>query len=553
MVKRFSKLLFSGLFLLNSLQALTLEQRVEDYKFFWNSFKEQYAFFDLKRKKFGVEWDAVRAKYLAQVENSDSDLALLKAITESQVALGDGHCYNSLIDHVYKTDKLFMLPIDFKLGAGNKVYVNAVGIGSPLFYEHGITTGHELIAINGKSVRKIARERKKWIPASSPGQFWSNLVGMLQFVHPFEEQPTEKTATITVMSPEGERITAECEWKVLKPQKAPSRPMNSLYQDEVADENVQKIDAEGPIPMEVKVYNDTNVGYVKIETWMKTDDPKEQFEKVFEQIQDTDGLIIDLRDNGGGVAKWGILFANYLLDSDMTMPNNTRIEAILCKTYLRRFPQISEEDINKAFSVPEEIQGLIKAITQKEVSIDEIKSRMVDGEFPPMEFVKLLNHEVNQVATYTKPVVVLMNGGCYSTTDIFMTLLNDNNRATFVGSINGAGSGSPIPCKTPNLGFQYYVSHGRFFTPSEVMIEGQPIKPDVLSMPSQEDYVDGYDRVLQDGFQELMKQINPGSNSFVGVEISDGEVETKSDTIDEKEVHFGLPKMPDFIAPAHFE
>jgi C-terminal processing protease CtpA/Prc len=547
------RLLLSGIAILSSVHALTLEQRIEDYKFFWQSFKEQYAFFDLKREKYGVDWDRIGEEYLAKVKTSKSDLELLQAITESQVALQDGHCYNGLIDHIYNTDELYMLPIDFKLGAGNKIFVNAVSIGSPLFYEYNISSGYELLAINGKTVRQIARERKKWTPASSPGQFWSQLASLIRFVHPFEEKPQETSASLLFLSPEGKRVEAKCDWKIVKAKKAPARPMDSLYKDEAADDNAAKIDSEGPIPMEVKIYPDSNTAYIKIETWMKTEDPKEQFEKVFSQIKDTDGLLLDLRNNGGGVAKWGILFANYLLDSEATVPNKTRIEAILSKTYIRRFPGVTEKDVQEAFSDPEQVQSLLKAVLKKEFSIEDIKNRMENGEFKPLAFVKLLNFEVNEVPTYTKPVVILMNGGCYSTTDIFMTLMKDNNRATFVGTTNGAGSGSPIPAKTPNLGFEFYVSHGKFFTPNEIMIEGQPIRPDILSAPSREDIVNSYDRVLQDGFQELTNLIDPFSNSFIGVDFNESPSELKSNTIEDTKPDFGLPKLPDYIAPAHFE
>jgi len=268
--------------------------------------------------------------------------------------------------------------------------------------------------------------------------------------------------------------------------------------------------------MELKIFEENQIGYMKLSSFMKVEDPKPQFEKALELLEGTQGLILDLRGNGGGVAKWGYLLANYFVDNESPKINDGWIDVIYSKAYFQRFhnEQFTPQVLDELFSSPEGAAALFKQMGI-ELTEEEVAKHFRDGEFFNMTRPTKLNHAVNDKPAYDKPLVVLMDGGCYSTTDIFMTALNDYDRAIFVGTPDGAGSGSPIPYVLKNSGFTAHISHGKFFTTGDVMIEGRPIQPDYLVSQTQEDVAVGRDTILQAGYQVLMEKIMPGS-SFAG-------------------------------------
>ena len=98
-----------------------------------------------------------------------------------------------------------------------------------------------------------------------------------------------------------------------------------------------------------------------------------------------------------------------------------------------------------------------------DMTLEEVKAQFVEGEYTPFYHKMALSSYKPGISPYTKPVIALTNGGCYSTTDICLTLLDEFNRVITVGTPNGAGSGSPIAMKLPNTGVEVMVPHARAY------------------------------------------------------------------------------------------
>lgn len=578
--KQFCKPLILFILLLTScFSELSVEQRVEDFEYFWNAYKNSYVFFELKKEDHGIDWDSIKGDFLEKVKASQSDIDLYAAVTEAQTLLRDGHCYNGSFSKIRETEKIYFQRIGLTMVEGHRVIVFKVPADSE-FEKAGIKPGFELVKFDGLTIRQMANEARKRIAASSEGQFWSIFGGQIYIHSPLKGKPKSKKSEMIFRDDQGELVKVYSTWNSVDPTGA-TEAESQWIQDEsgVSLSEAVKQRIEGPLPIEVRIFEESNLAYVKIESWMKTEDPIQQFEEVFNSIKNTDGMILDLRDNGGGVGPWGILFANYLIekssdakstknwiskvagwfkgahkkdsdadssDGDSKVPNDAWFERKLSKIFFQAaFPQLTDEMLAEIFSKPEAMQYVLKKAFGMDVSLEEVQSHYADGELEPFYINLSLNDRVNKIKPYTKPVYALTNGGCYSTTDICLSILNEFNRIKVIGTPNGAGSGSPIPFVLPNSKLQVYVPHARAFPPFGTMIEGRPLKPHTSISQTKEDLVVGKDTVLTEAVRQLVEEVSGSLDGFIS--------SPQSIPLSHKDIDWGNVPMPDWAIQATLE
>jgi C-terminal processing protease CtpA/Prc len=547
------KILIGAAFVTSSLFAeLTVDERIEDFNYFWNAYKDAYVFFDLKAKDHGVDWDSAYENYISRLESSSSDKDLYRAVTEAQVLLRDGHCYNESLNKIHETEVVYIQKIKFGVAEGKKIVVKTVEQNTA-FHEAGIKRGYELVSLDGKTIRQLAKEARDLMPASSPGQFWFNFAFQLYIYNPLKGKPKSRKSEWVFKDYDGNLVAVKEVWHGI-PATGRGDMVNSFVDVErgVGLNDAEKARITGPLPMDVRIFNDLDIAYVKIDSWMKEEDPIEQFEQVFSKIKDTKGLILDFRGNGGGVGAWGVLFSNYLIGdkafSDKT-PNHSYFERNLSRTFFRaRFSKAVPEMIEYIMTDPWMMWRVIKAAFKLDIPKEELMVSYRDGEFKNLYINIVLNDRVNKIKTYDKPVYVLMDGGCYSTTDICLSILNEYNRVKIYGTPNGAGSGSPIPFVLPNSGLLVYVPHARAFPPYGHMIEGRPLKPDVIVSPKLEDIAKGKDTILSVAVADLAQEIMPLAH-FSNQELS-LEGETAYNSIGDKEEKWHEFPTPDWAIDA---
>ncbi len=110
------------------------------------------------------------------------------------------------------------------------------------------------------------------------------------------------------------------------------------------------------------------------------------------------------------------------------------------------------------------------------------------------------------------PVIMLINGGSASASEILAGALNDNDRATLVGEKTyGKGSVQEVVCLSPVFissdcpGASLKVTIARWFTPAGINISKEGIKPEVEVKLSDEDINNSKDPQLEKAI-ELAKQ-----------------------------------------------
>jgi C-terminal processing protease CtpA/Prc len=128
-----------------------------------------------------------------------------------------------------------------------------------------------------------------------------------------------------------------------------------------------------------------------------------------------------------------------------------------------------------------------------------------EGQFSAWHYLVLSRLDDPGVYHYEQPVVVLMNGKCFSATDIFLAGLKGMKNVTLLGTPSSGGSAGTrevVLGATPlcvRLGsIASFQADGRLF-------DGNGVCPDVLLEPTPEYHIGGPDTVLAEAVQRVSK------------------------------------------------
>ncbi len=102
-----------------------------------------------------------------------------------------------------------------------------------------------------------------------------------------------------------------------------------------------------------------------------------------------------------------------------------------------------------------------------------------------------------------QPLVVLIDGGTASASEIVAGALQDRERATLIGNGPTFGKGSVQYVFDLSDGSSVHVTSARWLTPNRQQLDGQGIAPDILVEVTQDDIDTGRDPVLERAAQYL--------------------------------------------------
>ena len=193
----------------------------------------------------------------------------------------------------------------------------------------------------------------------------------------------------------------------------------------------------------VHTFLDSTVGYIRYASFSSTIGAS-QLDFVLDRFKDTKGLIIDVRDNGGGATSNIDLLASRFAD-----------EKRLAFTYVVKTGP-GHDDFSE----------------------------------PALSYIK-----PDGAKQYNKPVVLLTNRSCYSATNAFVAKMKSFPHVTVIGDWTGGGGGIPSSGELPN-GWIVRYSATQTFLPDGFNIEGG-IPPDIRVDMTEEDRLDGKDTLLE--------------------------------------------------------
>lgn len=262
-------------------------------------------------------------------------------------------------------------------------------------------------------------------------------------------------------------------------------------------EHTQKVAVQGPIygvwprPTEIgKIEN--NVGYLRISSM--DEDAKNAIGQWMPKFEETDGLIVDVRGNGGGSREALIELARYLM-----MPGDTPRIANVCK--YRLFSRHAKDHLESRFAYRADSSKFDESA--KKVISEFAKTFKPQWEpdkdkFSEWHYLVVSNNGEKPAKFYDKPVVILMNQKCFSATDIFLGAFKGWPNVTLVGQSSGGGSARTEGFSLPNSECRVRCASMASFQPSGLLYDGNGVEPDVVVEPTPDYFLQGG----QDPFME---------------------------------------------------
>jgi len=193
-----------------------------------------------------------------------------------------------------------------------------------------------------------------------------------------------------------------------------------------------------------------DVGYIHYRSFSSSV-RDEDMDYVIDAFKDHKGLIIDVRDNGGG-------------------------------------------SLSNVYAIADRLTE-----TEVKVAEQQVKNGPGHEDFAPTSPMYLEPREGK--SSFTKPVIVLTNGLCYSATNYFVTAVRELGHVTTLGARTGGGGGVPAFTVLTN-GWELRVSSTRLFTLDGFNVENG-IDPDVAQQSTELELASGADAILETALDRL--------------------------------------------------
>jgi carboxyl-terminal processing protease len=367
----------------------------------------------------GVDWEAVRLRYLPQVERVQSDGAFYALLGRMVRELRDSHTrvynareYRNRLDYVVSTFGLRVAEVE------REVAIIQVLPGTDAA-RTGLSAGMIVEAVNGGAARELLARLRVEAPAdASPERRQRAIYGRL-----IAERGSEPLV-LDVRDVRGAQGVARYELK--------------------------RAEREVPLLVTRRVL-EGNVGYIAFNRFRP--EAAADFGRALAALNDTDGLVLDLRGNPGG-----------------------NIGAML--------------SIAQAF-FPEARHVLTRQVRANDPAAN-------DNDFWPQARSVTPEMRINgSLHAYTHPLAILIDGYTASSAELLATVLREQRGAWIVGRpscgcvVAVRGTGYRLPG-----GGALYVAESGFITPQGNRMEGAGMRPDSEVPLTLADLREGVDRDL---------------------------------------------------------
>ena len=396
----------------------TTAELKEDFDVFRASLEEGHAgLYCYKTKAFMDSLFIVsKASLTEQMSDREFTLFLFKIATQ----IGDGHL--KVVPPKIRLDSLDEGPtaIPFQIHyIQNKLYVKRNF--SPLTDKDFL--GAEIISINGHLISDFLNEFLLIFPSDGTNQ-----------THKFRAISSMRWFTRYFYILYGYSESYEVKYKSMNENATRTFTLPGLFYDKmmaIRKERYPKLANEAPA--EFQLYSNEKYAYMRIGTFDKGQFKKARLNyskflsSTFKRLQrnNTNNLILDLRHNGGGTDEYGKELFSYFINKDFNY-----YESIRMKKESFDFFKYTTRPNAKA------PKGMLKANNQG--SFDNVKHPNY-------------GKQANSSPTFTGNIYVLINGGCFSTTSEFLSVLHYNTNAIFIGEESGGGYYGNCSGPTPDV------------------------------------------------------------------------------------------------------
>ena len=244
-----------------------------------------------------------------------------------------------------------------------------------------------------------------------------------------------------------------------------------------------------------------NIGYLRLESM--DEDAERSIAEMMPKLRDTHGLIVDVRDNGGGSRKALLDLASWL----MAPGDEPRVANVAA---YRKWDGFDEDHLAARFMARAE-DASWTADERKAISAfaQTFKPEWLPPrkDFSEWHFLLLSPPKEPRPFVYTKPIIVLQNAKCFSATDIFLAALKGwRDNITLLGTASGGGSARSVRHRLPGR-MSVRCASMASFQPDGKLYDGNGVEPDLVVHPVPEFFLDGgQDVQLEAARQHLLKR-----------------------------------------------
>lgn len=246
---------------------------------------------------------------------------------------------------------------------------------------------------------------------------------------------------------------------------------------------------------------DGDVGYLRLASM--DDDPAflDGIDAAMQRFRDTRGLVVDVRGNGGGSRDALLRLAPYLLPAGGP-PIVGNVAAVLLEDGAAA-PANALADRHLYRADWDGWTGPQRRAIAEFLKRFEPSWQPTPGRFSPWHFLVLDRAANPKAFAYEHPVVVLIDRGCFSATDVFAAALQAVPGVTVVGEATSGGSGRARGFALPNSGIRLQLSSMASFRPDGTLFEGHGVVPDVAVATRATDLIGATDAALERALELL--------------------------------------------------
>ncbi len=424
---------------------LTDAEKLYGLSLLWQEVNYNFAFFDQVPE---LDWDSVYRAAIPRVLATPTTWDYFRELQRVVALLNDGHTGVWMPPSLQEeTNRRDTYPWVLTRNVEGRVVVQAVGES----LRERIPIHSEIVEIDGRDAATVAMERRLPFIAQSTEHYRRDLA-LGEALH----GPADQPVAIRYITPDGETRTA------------------TLARDRRTREDawVPDVNAETP-PFELR-WLDDEVAYVALNTMADTI-PAVEFERALPELRRAKGLVIDVRENGGGSSSVGYRVLSWLTDDTLeTSRWRTREHRAAHKAW----GQWSED--RRAYW-----------------EMDAWYDGGTHGAIEPAEGERLI-----------VPTVILQDHATFSAAEDFLVAAEAIPHFTTVGRPSGGSTGQPLIVDLPGGG-GFRVCTKRDTYPDGRDFVGVGAQPDVLVEPTLADLRAGRDPQLARALQIVQRATPP--------------------------------------------
>ena len=244
-----------------------------------------------------------------------------------------------------------------------------------------------------------------------------------------------------------------------------------------------------------------NIGYLRFVMMSAEPEFIDDLIDAMGRFKNTDGLIIDIRTNGGGRrSPLQVLLPFFMAENDVPRVVN------LAK--YRLGTENIEEDFKARFLYPAispHWSGAERDAVNRFASTFKPEWTPPPGQFSKWHYFVISPSEDKRYYHYKKPVVVLMDRRNFSACDIFLGAFKGVNNVTLMGRPSGGGSGCYRIYRLRNSKIRIHLSSMASFQPNGKLYDGNGIRPDIIVESVPTDFIGETDIVLDTAIKRLIR------------------------------------------------